>query len=102
MGQEGEEEEVYEEEQVVLLGGASNSSGDVHVFKQGRLWGVCDDAWTIQAAHVVCRSVGFSRALHSHTNSHFGSTLHGEAIKLYGLLNASSILKLLKHSYLPF
>lgn len=77
----------YLEGQVVLLGGGNKHSGTVHVFKDDRLWSVCDDAWSMNSAKVVCTSLGFSRALQSHTNSFFGTSQHDiglDNVQCYG------------------
>ena len=46
--------------------------GRVEAYYSG-LWGtVCDDGWDIEDAHVVCRMLGFSRALQAVGSAHFG------------------------------
>ena len=55
-----------------LIGGTARGSGTVVVY-HNRKWGkVCDDGWNLDAAHVVCKSLGFARALMAATASHFG------------------------------
>ena len=36
-------------------------------------WGtVCDNAWDIENAYVVCRSLGYLAAVSSHSNAYYG------------------------------
>lgn len=55
----------------VRLVGPANSLGRVELYQEE--WGtVCDDRWTIYEGHVVCRMLGFSRAIRLFTSSTFG------------------------------
>ncbi|NXS09088.1 MARCO protein, partial [Neodrepanis coruscans] len=41
--------------------------GRVEIFHQGSWGTICDDGWTVQTAGVVCRMLGFSRAVSAFT-----------------------------------
>jgi len=57
---------------IELRGGDGYSRGNVYaVNKQGNFGPVCDDAWSSNDAHVVCRQLGFSSGSAT-TMSHFG------------------------------
>ncbi len=46
-----------------LAGGGSKFQGDVQVFYKGKWMSICDDHWDMRDAKVVCRQLGFSKAL---------------------------------------
>ncbi|KAK2162814.1 hypothetical protein LSH36_91g05019 [Paralvinella palmiformis] len=63
-----------------LIGGKARGTGTVVVY-HNRKWGkVCDDGWNLEAASIVCKSLGFARALMASTQSHFGGDFTDYAI----------------------
>ena len=58
--------------EVRLIGGNSDFEGRVEVLYQG-MWGtICDDAWGIEDAHVICRQLGYGAALQATSRASFG------------------------------
>ena len=55
-----------------LVGGSHDSEGRVEIFHNGQWGTVCDDHWSLDDAHVVCRELGFSRAITYKTAAYFG------------------------------
>ena len=64
---------------VRLVNGSSSLEGRVEVFVNGTWGTVCDDYWDIRDAEVVCRQLGFARAVSSEHSARFGSG-NGEMI----------------------
>ena len=65
---------IYIEVQVRLSGpGNGVSSGRVEIFDPDFGWGtVCDDSWDIHAGHVVCRQLGFLKAIKVKFAAYYG------------------------------
>ena len=55
------------------MGGASDSEGRVEILYNGTWGTVCDNAWDINDAGVVCRHLGFTGALDAPRGASFGS-----------------------------
>lgn len=70
-----------------LIGGAHIYEGTVLVFHDNKWGSICDYHWDIRDAHVVCRQLGYPRALqHVH-----GSTFGRGRRKLYLFTNLSYV-----------
>ena len=62
---------------VRLTDGANSSEGCVEVFHNGTWGTVCDDNWDLHDAVVVCRQLGFARAVSAESFARFGSGAGG-------------------------
>ena len=56
---------------VRLVGGVANHLGRVEILYSGEWGTVCDNRWTINDGHVVCRMLGFSKAVQIFKSSAF-------------------------------
>ncbi|XP_072173872.1 uncharacterized protein [Diadema setosum] len=60
------------ETELRLQDGTDEHEGRVEIFCDG-VWGTaCDNGWDMNAAHAVCRQLGYSGAASVHLNAHFG------------------------------
>ncbi|XP_071480512.1 galectin-3-binding protein B-like [Diadema antillarum] len=57
---------------VRLVGESSEREGRVEIRCNGQWGTVCDDCWSINEAHVVCRELGYPSASAHYTEAHFG------------------------------
>jgi len=58
--------------EIRLIGGSNNLEGRVEVLYNGTWGTICDDFWSIQDAHVICRQLGFGGALQATNRANFG------------------------------
>ncbi|XP_068704797.1 uncharacterized protein [Montipora foliosa] len=56
----------------IRLKGGSKSSGRVEIFHNGQWGTICDDAWDMNDAIVICRQLGFPRASAAYRGSKYG------------------------------
>ncbi|XP_071498165.1 scavenger receptor cysteine-rich domain-containing protein DMBT1-like [Diadema antillarum] len=71
-----------------LVGGNNNFEGRVEVYMNGEWGTVCDDSWDLVEASVACRQLGYSGAISSYTNAHFGlgsGPIHLDNVECSGL-----------------
>ena len=54
------------------MGGSSSREGRVEIFLNNQWGTVCDDYWDITDGNVVCRQLGFERALQAPGGASFG------------------------------
>ena len=84
-----------------LIGGSDNTLGRVEVSQNSRWGSVCNNGWGINESHVVCKELGYSRALLTADYRSFGRgggpikisgvSCHGDETLLTKCTNTSSI-----------
>jgi len=55
-----------------LVGGSSPLTGRVEVFYNNQWGTICDDAWDLNDANVVCRQLGFPQASQAFRGAYYG------------------------------
>ena len=60
------------EGEVRLVGGSGPHEGRVEILHNGAWGTVCDDGWDLQDATVVCRELGYGRAVRALGSATFG------------------------------
>lgn len=56
----------------VRINSTSRSTGRVEVFYDGKWGTICDDAWDLNDANVICKQLGFKRAIQAYKGAHHG------------------------------
>lgn len=59
---------------VTLSGGRRSGEGLLQVEYQGTVGAICGDGWSMNAATVACRQLGFPAALRTSSGEEFGGT----------------------------
>ncbi|XP_078278557.1 scavenger receptor cysteine-rich domain-containing group B protein [Rhinoraja longicauda] len=78
---------VPEESQIRLADGRHRCEGRVEIFLTSQWGTVCDDAWDIRAARVVCRQLGCGNPLAAKVEAYFGQgtgIIHLDNLKCSG------------------
>ncbi|KAJ8040920.1 Deleted in malignant brain tumors 1 protein [Holothuria leucospilota] len=57
---------------VRLVGGSDDNEGRIEVYMDGSWGTICDNAWDIEDANVICRQLGYESATDAYTGAHFG------------------------------
>lgn len=65
-------QQTYPDGSIRLVGGRNPTEGNVEVFYKGRWGSICDDEWDIREAYIVCKMLGYNRAVRATFNSQFG------------------------------
>lgn len=81
-----------------LREGLTPNEGRVEIKHKG-VWGtICDDAWDIRDAHVVCRQLGYPGALSAPIRAAFGQGSGNILLSLFGCSGVESSLQNCIHS----
>lgn len=64
----------YPSLRITLAGGRDSTEGLLQVEYQGRKGAVCGDGWSMSAAAVACRQLGYTAALRTSSGEEFGGS----------------------------
>ena len=81
-----------------LVGGSWEGEGRVEIFYNGSWGTVCDDAWDIKDARVVCRQLGFLDTVSAPRNARFGSGSGEILLDNVGCSGSESLIENCPHS----
>merc|ERR1719367_330093 len=85
---------------VRLVNGSAKHEGRVELFYQGNWGTICDDDWNIQDADVVCKMLGYPRAIQALPFSAFGEGTGNIVLDKVNCSSGHNIFNCGHHEYL--